>query len=48
MPLAFPCRFDRGLAPSEAATLAAVVEKWRSAYELSELERRLSALEART
>jgi hypothetical protein len=34
------------LAPGEAATLAGVVEKWRSAYETSELERRLSALEA--
>jgi hypothetical protein len=34
------------LSPGEAATLAGVIEKWRGAYELTELERRLSALEA--
>lgn len=33
------------LAPGEAATLAGVIEKWRGAYELTELERRLAALE---
>jgi hypothetical protein len=33
------------LAPGEAATLAGVIEKWRGAYELTELERRLSVLE---
>ena len=35
------------LAPSEAATLAGVLDRWRSAHEATEIERRLAALEER-
>lgn len=33
------------LTPGEGATIAGIVERWRGAYELQELERRLAALE---
>jgi hypothetical protein len=33
------------LTPGEASTLAGVIDRFRGAYELAELERRLSALE---
>ena len=33
------------LVPGEAATLAGIVDRWRAAYETTEMDRRLSALE---
>lgn len=38
---------DGDLTPSEAGAMAALVDRWRSAFELTEFERRLAALEER-
>lgn len=36
---------DGHLSPSEAASMATLVDRWRAAFETSEIERRLAALE---
>lgn len=39
---------DGALAPGEAANMTALIERWRAAFETSEIERRLTALEEKS